>query len=35
MLNYAVVIPKGQGLRYVVNLYIMGEQDRMKQAIQQ
>lgn len=35
MLNYAAVIPKGQGLRYVVNLYIMVEQDCVKQAIQQ
>lgn len=33
MLNYAAVIPKGQGLKYVVNLYIMVEQDCVKQAI--
>ena len=35
MLNYAAVIPKGQGLKYVVNLYIMVEQDCVKQVIQQ
>ena len=35
MLNYAAVIPKRQGLKYVVNLYIMVEQDYVKQAIQQ
>ena len=35
MLNYAAFIPKGQGLKCVVNLYIMVEQDCVKQAIQQ
>ena len=35
MLNYTAVIPKRQGLKYVVNLYLMVEQDCAKQAIQQ
>ena len=35
MLNYTAVIPKRQGLKYVVNLYLMVEQDCAKQARQQ
>ena len=35
MLNYAAVISKRQGLKYVVNLYLMVEQYCVKQAIQQ
>ena len=35
MLNYTAVIPKRKGLKHVVNLYLMVEQDCAKQAIQQ
>ena len=34
MLNPAV-IPKGQGFKYVVNLYIMVEEDCVKQTMKQ